>query len=434
MPRDRVLAFLSPLVLVALAVGVLAAVRERPLPPPAAPGETLYRELMELVEANYVVQPDLERAVLGAGAGLMTSLDRHSRLYTPAEWEEHRRDAAGAFVGIGIATLELDGRLVIMDVLPKGPAELAGIGPLDTIRSIDGREWESFPDVRELARGLSGVSGSEVRLGIQKPDGSEQVHLLKRRLVDEPSVRGALLGGNSRVGWIVVTTFRRNTVSGLDAELSRLRSLGMQSLVLDLRGNRGGLLEAAVAMAGRFLERVVIVTTRGRNEERSFRAPPQASDAKLPLVVLVDRNTASAAEVLAGALEDHARAPLLGERTYGKGVVQTELDLDSVTGVGVKLTTAHYFTPSGRCIEKDIGLPELEPDRVGGLCPLLVLPPLRPEESRWAEIRRSRIRWTTEALATGDPASGIPADWKDPWLAAATELLLGRAPDDRGGR
>jgi carboxyl-terminal processing protease len=428
--REHALVFLSPLVLVSLGIGMLRILRHgHPvLRTEAVPGDSLYREVMETVVRSYVVEPDVDRAAYGAVRGLVASLDRHSRIYDASEWESARRTQEGRFSGIGIQVQLVRGEVLILDVVAGSPAAESGIQPLDVLLAVDGTPIPAGPDLAELGGRLRGPAGSEVL--VRTARGSvESDHRLQRRILETPAAYGRLVDLESGVGVIWVQAFSSHTVRDVDAALSVLREAGLRALVLDLRGNLGGLLDAATGLAGRFLEDVPIVTTRGRQEEKVVRAGPTASDARLPLVVLIDRRTASASEVLAGALQDHGRAPLAGERSYGKGVVQTVAPFTSGWTGGLKLTTAHHFTPAGRCIEKDIGLSRRSDEERGGLLPDLAIP-MSPEEAALADRARERLRYRPAVAALLAREDGQDPLWRDPVLAAAVDLLR-EGPSDR---
>jgi len=260
----------------------------------------------------------------------------------------------------------------------------------DRITGVDGVPIDK-QTVSDLERLLSGPRGSEVDLSLLTLDGGRprSISVIRSRTRSR-IVYGYPVTDDWRVAYIHVESFRDNTISMFDAEIARLRARGADSLIIDLRGNLGGNLDAAVKLADRFIPKGVITTTAGRVPTRTRHATESTPLEGFPLVVLVDGLSASASEVVAGALQDHARAVLLGERTFGKGVVQEVASFHSGWPGGMKLTTAHYFTPSGRCIERSIGLGQVRRRR-GGLVPdvgVRLSPSLRTVEQRRAWYRR----------------------------------------------
>jgi carboxyl-terminal processing protease len=296
-------------------------------------------------------------ALMGSSIDSMLKvLDPHSNFYGAAEFTKLLGEHLSEYTGTGssIAGFERDGQLdtFVVSTFPDSPAAKAGLRFGDKIVAVNGRNvrGESPDVVRDLVRGKRGTG---VRLTIERPVTGAMNVELKRDLVHEPSVPpGFIL--NRNVGYIDMTNgFSNATFAELDKALSDLHRQGIGSLVLDLRGNGGGILDQAVKVAEKFLPAgSTILTQRGRTsaDTRTWRAAKPRYET-LPLVLLVDENTASAAEVLAGALQDNDRALIVGQKTFGKGLVQSVLDLPQ--GAGLTLTAARYFTPTGRSIQRD---------------------------------------------------------------------------------
>jgi len=374
--REHFLLFLSPLVLVCLGVG-LVQVSRRTYTRDAeeVPGDALYREVMDVVRERYVIEMDDETLIYGAVQGIMDQLDPHSRIYTPEEWEKQQLTSGGHYVGIGVQVDRLRGRMSVLEVLPGGPAERAGVRHGDTIVAIDGAPVNHGTSSKSVGELLEGPSGSIVKLTLAGVlDGLERTVGVKRGLAPSRVVYGYLLDPDQGIGYVHIDRFRATTVEMFDREMRRLVEEGLTSLVLDLRGNLGGSLDAAVQIADRFIPDGYIVTTVARTPRRPRRATAETPFEGMPTIVLTDIQCASASEVLAGALQDHSRALLAGERTYGKGVVQ-EVAAFARSGYsgGYKITTAHYFTPAGRCIERQVALGE-DRRRRGGLVPDIPVP------------------------------------------------------------
>jgi carboxyl-terminal processing protease len=332
-------------------------------PPPApvavvAAAPSLLEEVSERVRRDYIVgvaPGQLDRAAL---EGIVASLDPHSAFLDAAEFEAMRVSTAGRYSGVGLEVAERDGRVVVVAPLAGSPAERAGVQAGDVLLTVDGENVAPGSLDQAIER-MRGYAGSTVRLAIGRDGEPEPLQFaLERSEVHVRTVRATRLPGGLH-GYVHITHFNDATPQDLRRQLSELQAAGpLHGLVLDLRGNPGGVLESAVSVADDFLETGLIVRAEGRAAGAHFEL--NATDGDLlraaPLVVLVDRGSASGAEIVAGALRDHGRATLMGERTFGKGSVQTVIPLRD--GQALKLTTSRYFTPSGVSIH-DRGL---EPD------------------------------------------------------------------------
>lgn len=316
-------------------------------------------EAMSLIAKNHVTGERLSSDVLTGSAitSMLHALDPHSNYYDPAEFQELLGEHESEYTGTGssIAGFERDGRIetYVVSTFPDSPAAKAKLRFGDRILAVDGQGVSGrSPDVvRDLVRGKR---GTVVRLTIERPNGGavETVEM-KRDRVHEPAVpKGFLLKGST--GYIDLTNgFSNATFAEFETAFAELKRQGMTSLVLDLRGNGGGILDQAVKVAEKFLPAgSTIVSQRGRyaDDTRTWRSG-KARHESLPLVLLVDESTASASEVLAGALQDNDRALILGRKTFGKGLVQNVLNLPE--GAGLTLTAARYYTPTGRSIQRD---------------------------------------------------------------------------------
>jgi carboxyl-terminal processing protease len=284
--------------------------------------------------------------------GMLTRLDPHSDYMDQEQYRQMTAVTRGQFGGIGVE-LTLEGKVPeVISPIDGTPAAEAGIEPGDRIVKIDTQATTGM-DVEEIVKRLRGVPGSRVALTISRNDRSPFEVVLTRNIIRVVSVKSDLK--NRNIGYVRVTTFTENTASELADAVARLktRSNGQLSgLVLDLRNDPGGLLDAAIDVTGAFLDGGVVVTTRGRNgsDDHIYRAPPGGDILRgTPIVVLINSASASAAEIVAGALQDHRRATVMGTRSFGKGSVQTIIPLE---GRGaLRLTTALYYTPSGRSIQ-----------------------------------------------------------------------------------
>lgn len=427
--REVFLIFLSPLLLVVVGAGVLSVVREaRWGVPPGRKDEALVREVLGMVRVNYVTKPDPLKLGYGAAKGVAASLDRYCEAYDGKAWRDRQREDRGRYNGIGVILGKIADRVVVLRVGPGGPASRAGVRAGDVIRAVDGRDVTAGTDLDRVQDMVQGPRETTVALELESQDGKRRRTVeVVRGTAATQTVFGELLGGGGMVGYVRVLSFRGNTLQHFNRELERLLSLEeARALILDLRANRGGDLEVAVGLVDRFLQGGRVVATVGRAMGRSYRASPQEDDVDLPLVVLVDRRSASAAEVVAGALQDHGRAVLVGERTYGKGVVQALIGFRTAPG-GLKLTTAHYVTPAGRCIERSLALPG-GMGRRGGLLPDIPIP-LDDEERLWALRIAERRRYLPFVRRLLEEETPRPEGFRDRHLEAALDVLQGRTRD-----
>jgi carboxyl-terminal processing protease len=381
--------------------GVSAERETQPVPVVAAPvAPSLLEEVSERVRRDYVagVEPgQLDRAALD---GIVASLDPHSAFLDADEYRAMRVSTSGHYSGVGLEVAERDGRIVVVAPISGSPAERAGVRAGDLLLAIDGEAV--MPGVLDEAiERMRGQAGSTVRLAIGRDGEPEPLQFeLERSDVEVGTVRAARLPGGTH-GYIRVTHFNDATPRDLRRQLSELQAAGpIQGLVLDLRGNPGGVLESAVGVADDFLETGLIVRAEGRAAGARFEL--NATDGDLlrhaPLVVLVDRGSASGAEIVAGALRDHGRATLMGERTFGKGSVQTVIPLRD--GQALKLTTSRYFTPSGASIhERGLEPDVLLADALRPAPPAMAQPGDDPAVQAALQYLRDRSLGTQVALA-----------------------------------
>ena len=321
---------------------------------------SLFAEVYERIKRDYVEEVDdhvlMERAV----RGMVAALDPHSAYLDTQEFEEIRLSTMGSYPGVGIEVVPEDGVVKVRHPIDGSPAQRAGLKAGDAIVRIDGVDIGG--DLAIATARMRGASGSTVRLTIRRPGTAALLEFnLRRAQVEVSSVRAETL--ESGYGYLRITSFTETTHEDVGHALLRLQrdnKGGLKGLVLDLRDDPGGVLEAGVAVADDFLEQGVIVSADGRTPEARFRMDATHHGDLLngaPLVVLVNGGTASASEIVAGALKDHGRALLIGRTTYGKGSVQTVMPL--AHGGALKLTTSRYFTPSGASIQGKGIIPDI---------------------------------------------------------------------------
>jgi len=299
-----------------------------------------------LAQKRLSVPPNI--VVLEYLCGATNSLDQYSAFLTPDQLNEVYSQIEGNFVGLGIELKVQANALTIIRVISGSPAEQAGVRAGDRIVAVDGQSTSSM-STDQAANLLQGAEGSIAALTVTGTDGQQRQMNVRRRRVEVPSVdQAGIIDRENGVGYFKLTCFQKTTARDLDAALWKLQRDGMKSLIVDVRGNPGGLLVTAVEAVDRFVEHGVIVTTHGRSlqEDNTFTAHPEGTW-QIPLVVIVDQDSASAAEIFAGAIHDLHRGTIVGTRTYGKGSVQGIFPLDDANA-GVRLTTAKFYSPSGR--------------------------------------------------------------------------------------
>jgi carboxyl-terminal processing protease len=280
-------------------------------------------------------------------AAAVGGLDEYSAFLTTGQLEDLYSQIEGNFVGLGVELKSAPDGLLVVHVIPGSPAERSGIRAGDHVIGVGGRSIGGL-SVDEAAHLLQGPEGSVVTLAVVRGPGAARAVTVRREHVEVPSIEEAMIidpaAGIARVR---LTSFQKTTAADLEANLRRLDAAGMRALVLDLRGNPGGLLSAAVDVADLFLDRGLVVATRGRSPEEDFNYTAAKSGTwRVPLVILIDGDSASSSEILAGAIRDHRRGTIVGSRSYGKGSIQGIFPLEAA-GVGMRLTTAKFFSPRG---------------------------------------------------------------------------------------
>ena len=319
---------------------------------------TVFTKVLSYIETNYVENVSEGDLMFGAARGLTDVLDPHSRFMDPAEYDRLKRETEGdtEITGIGIDLEQRKRGLVVVSPIDGSPAFRAGVEPGDVVRRIDGvdattLEWE------EAVAKIQGAAGTEVALVVER-QGKELSFRIKRERFEVRSVEGRQL--EDGYGYIKIRIFSSNTDTKLVEALEDVKkktesSGGLRGLILDLRRNPGGLLDQGVRVTDRFVSEGMIVRTVGKGGREMDRqmAHVRGTWSGFPMVVLVDNATASAAEIVAGALQDHQRAVIMGTRTFGKGSVQTVMEIDDcgTRPCGLKLTVSRYYTPSGRSIQ-----------------------------------------------------------------------------------
>lgn len=318
----------------------------------------LFQKVLGFVEKNYVEPVSSERLMQGAIRGMMDTLDPHSNYLPPEVYREMKIDTEGRFDGIGVEVSVKDGVLMVITPIEDSPAWKVGVKSGDKIVRINGESTKGL-SISEAIQKMKGKTGTEVVLGIYRK-GWKKFRDLKmtRQSIQVKSVRSEML--DQKYGYVALAGFSENAAKDVDQAIKNLESKGtLGGLVFDLRNNPGGLLDQAVDVTSLFIDEGVVVSTIGRDPlDKEVRSAKVGKARKnLPVVILVNSGTASAAEIVSAALQDHHRAMILGETTFGKGSVQSVIPLGDDRGL--KLTTAKYYSPAGRSIQEVGVVPDI---------------------------------------------------------------------------
>ena len=317
-----------------------------------------FANVLNILENNYVEEIDTEDVVQGAIKGMLDVLDPHSSYMKPESFKDLQIETKGSFSGIGIEITQKDGALVVVSPIEGTPAFKKGVQAGDRIIKI-GDQFTKDLSLIEAVELLRGPKGSEVAISIMRKGWTELQEIsLVRDEIPILSVKAKLL--EPGYAYVRITNFQAKTTADVRAEINKIAEKGkISGLILDLRNNPGGLLDQAVSISDLFLDQGMIVYTKGRLKDQNmeYLAHPGGPEYNFSMVVLVNGGSASASEIVAGALHDHKRALILGEQTFGKGSVQTIFPLNN--GAGLRVTTARYYTPNGTSIQAKGITPDL---------------------------------------------------------------------------
>lgn len=379
---------------------------------------SVFAEALGIVEENHVEPKETKKLIYGAIKGMVGSLDSHSSFMAPEEFKELQIDTKGSFSGIGIEITLKDNLLIVVSPIEGTPAYRAGLQAGDRIVKIDGQTTKNM-NLIDAVRKIRGAKGSTVTLTIIREDADKpKIFSLVREIIPIRSVRVRYF--DEGFGYIRITNFQEKTDQDLRQAFKDLntRCKPMRGLILDLRNDPGGLLDQAVKVSDEFLTSGLIVYTEGRSKAQTFRfyANENGSglEKSIPLVVLINEGSASASEIVAGAIQDRKRGYIIGTKSFGKGSVQTIIPLED--GSALRLTTAHYYTPSGRVInEKGI-----QPD-------LVVEAPVIPEGKTAKDLRQEALDRRMKGEGITDKSWTMPISSeeleRDPQLARAVQTL-----------
>ncbi|MCA6114084.1 S41 family peptidase [Bradyrhizobium sp. WSM 1738] len=381
----------------------------------------LFGSVFERIKTSYVEKPDDTKLMEGAINGMISALDPHSRYMNEKGWNDMQETTHGEFGGLGIEVTMEDGLVKVVTPIDDTPAAKAGMLSGDVITQIDDEAIQGMTLEQAVSR-MKGPANSKIRLKVVRKGAAAPIDVaIVREIIRVRPVRFRTDGGD--IGYIRITRFNEQTTDGLKKALANIgKEIPADKLagyVIDLRNNPGGLLDQAVSVSSAFMNRGEVVSTRGRTAEETQRFTARGGDLTKgkPLVVLINGGSASASEIVAGALRDHKRATLIGTRTFGKGSVQTIIPLGQGNGA-LALTTARYFTPSGRSIQAQGIAPDVEvlqdvPDELKGRADL------KGEASMRGHLAAEG------AEQTGSQAYVPPNEKDDKALIAAFNLLRG---------
>lgn len=383
----------------------------------------LFGDIFERVRAHYVEKPDDSKLVESAINGMLNGLDPHSSYMDPKSFRDMQVQTRGEFGGLGIEVTMEDGLVKVVAPIDETPAAKAGVLAGDVITHLDDEAVQGLT-LNQAVEKMRGQVNTKIRLKVMRKGADKPIEItIVRDIIRVRSVRSRIEGED--VGYIRLTQFNEQTTEGLKKALAdiaeKIPQEKLRGYVIDMRNNPGGLLDQAISVSDAFLERGEIVSTRGRDADETQRFNARSGDLakNKPIIVLINGGSASASEIVAGALQDHKRATLIGSRSFGKGSVQTIIPLGSGNGA-LRLTTARYYTPSGKSIQAKGIIPDIEvlqdvPDEVKGRT-----------ETKGESSLRGHLK--ADGEEQGGSQSYVPPEPKDDKaLKAAIDLLRGVA-------
>ncbi|MBN1114412.1 MAG: S41 family peptidase [Oligoflexia bacterium] len=344
---------------------------------------SLFTKVLHIIESNYVEEVDIKKLIYGGIKGMLSELDPHSTFLPPDQYKEMKESTTGKFGGLGIEITLKDNVLTIITPIEGTPAWKQGLKPMDKIIKIN-NESTSDMDVQAAVNKMRGKPGTKVKIMVVRDGEKDPLEFeITREIINVISVKSTLLEKN--YGYIKISTFNERVAADARKGIAKLKSQSkndLKGLILDLRNNPGGLLDQAVEVSDIFIDKGLIVSIQGRDKDKKAEeyAKPNGTIKDIPLLVLINESSASASEIVAGALQDHKRAILVGQKTFGKGSVQVLVEMDDKSAI--KYTTARYYTPSGRSIQAMGIKPDVEI--------LPVDPKIMEDEIKMEEFRKQQ--------------------------------------------
>jgi len=376
----------------------------------------IFNNVLFLIQNNYVDKVEMKDLIQGAIKGMLQALDPYSSYLTPEQYSEMKVDTRGSFEGLGIEITVKDYQLTVVAPIEGTPAEKAGILSGDRIIKIDDQPTKDMT-LHDAVSKMRGPRGTTVRLTILRGDShTPKDYVLTREVIKVKSVKAKELEDN--IQYIRLTSFQERTSEDLQKALELAYNHKMAGLILDLRNNPGGLLEQAIQVADQFLEKgKLVVYTQGRNEEKHdyFARSGQKRNGRFPMIVLINGGSASASEIVAGALQDWKRAAILGTPSFGKASVQTIVELEDHSAL--RLTTAKYFTPLGKAIQGKGITPDIPVEAPKPEGEVAAKPPKKEEKGAEPKISED------EGIGTEEIGRKEVDTAKDPQLKRAVEIL-----------
>lgn len=384
-------------------------------------------DVMEYIRDNYVEQTDSDKLIHGAIKGVVSELDDFSQYLEPKDYKALKNDTRGDFGGLGVRLVKADGFVTVVTPMPGTPAFKASVMPGDRILFVDDKDISGM-DLEEVVDMMRGPSGTKVKVTMSRKDPQSGEFkklpdfLFKReKIVPEVAYYRMLPG---KIGYLYIVDFSEHTPDQVEKALADLQKQGMESLILDLRFNPGGLLQGAADVSKLFLDQnKMIVFTKGRKKEfyQEIKSGNTAPYPTIPMVVLVNQGSASASEIVVGALQDNSRAIVVGQRTFGKASVQQVIPLND--GAGLRLTIAKYYTPSGRLIQRDYRTKDKEKAKEGGIIPDIEIK-VAPDEEIKVFLQYNNVIHTP-----GKETKPLEFKEKDPVLDKAVDILTNGMPE-----
>lgn len=323
----------------------------------------LFTKVLQLLEASYVEEVDVQKLIYGGIKGMLQELDPHSAFLSPSDYKDMKESTMGEFGGLGIEITKKDNVITVISPIEDTPAWEAGIKSMDKIIKIND-DLTTDMDLQTAVSKMRGAPGSKVKITISRDSLQKPLELnLTRKIIKIIPVKSMLLPDD--YAYFRISTFNENTLGSLKKEIASLKKQAknkkFNGILIDLRNNSGGLLDQAVSVSNLFIEKGIIVSVKGRDSEKKiveYAKPDSSKITDVPIVVLVNQGSASASEIVAGAIQDSNRGIITGQKTFGKGSVQTLVELDDKSAI--KYTMAKYYTPSGKSIQATGIIPDIE--------------------------------------------------------------------------